>query len=275
MKPSEKFSALAPGSPKEAPQMTPLLQPEAIQVMSSAFSRLERAIAPPRAEARAESFAFRYANRGIHEALVQKLARYISGLNAATVLLQAGYTQEVGVLFRTLDEFQEDIFFLATADTNGARTERHTKYLDAFYAEAVFSRPKGSLEIQKPNLVPRKKIRAHTMDMLGAGVNTIDASSAGESISTAYSGYVHGASENIMDMYGGNPPHFHIAGMRGTPRIAEFTREIENYVYRGLMATIVVAKSFSDAQLVGKLYEFLAQYEEANGHTPPGRNSEA
>jgi hypothetical protein len=212
---------------------------------------------------------FRYANKGIHEALVQKLARSISGLNAVSVLIKTGYVQEAGVLFRTLDEIQEDIFFLATAETNAARTERHDQYLQAFYAEAVFSRPEGCIDIPKPNMVPRKKIRAHTINTIGKGVNVTQALAAGESVGTAYSGYVHAASENIMDMYGGEPPHFHISGMVGTPRISACERDAENYVYRGLMATIVVAKAFGGRELVEQLYKFLAVYEAANGHTPP------
>jgi len=149
----------------------------------------------------------------------------------------------------------------------GARTERHTRYLEAFYSEAAFSRPKGSLRILKPNLLPRKKVRAHTMNVLGQGVNVSKALDAEESVSTAYSGYVHAASENIMDMYGGNPPHFHVKGMRGTPHIATFERDAENYVYRGLLATVMVAKAFGEKPLIEALYEFLAKYESANGHT--------
>ena len=119
----------------------PQLQAEAVTVMMDVLRRVESSIPPPERVPHKDSFVFRYANKGIHEALVQKLARYISGLNAISVLLDAGFAQEVGVLLRTLDEIQEDIFFLATAETNGARTDRHTQYLDAFYADAVFSRP--------------------------------------------------------------------------------------------------------------------------------------
>jgi hypothetical protein len=186
------------------------------------------------------------------------------------VLLMTGYVQEANVIFRTLDEIQEDIFFLASAETNNARTERHTQYLDAFYSDPVFSRVEGSLDIPKPNLVPRKKIRAHTMNAMGQGINACKALSASESVGTAYSGYVHAASENIMEMYGGDPPRFHINGMRGTPRVTECASSFELYIYRGLMATTVVAKAFGDAALVKTLYEFMAQYESANGHvTPP------
>ena len=247
----------------------PSLQAEAIEAMTRALCQFERSLPPPQAVQHRDSFVFRYANKGIHEALVQKLARSISGLNAVKVLIDTGYVQEAGVLFRTLDEIQEDIIFLASAETNAAKTERHDQYLQAFYAEAIFSRPEGSIDIPKPNMVPRKKIRAHTMNTLGKGINVSQALAAGESVDTAYSGYVHAASENIMDMYGGNPPRFHVSGLTATPRISACEQDAENYVYRGLMATIVVAKAFGDCALVETLYKFLAVYEAANGHTSP------
>lgn len=242
------------------------LQSEAVQAMSTAFRRLEAALGPAHQVTYLHSFVFRYANKGIHEALIQKLARYISGLNATTVLLRAGYVQEAGVLLRTLDEIQEDILFLGSAETHGAHTGHHSKYLEAFFAEAVFSRGDVSQEISKPNLVPRKKIRAHTMNVLGEKVNISQALHAAESVSTAYSGFVHAASENIMEMYGGTPPHFHLEGMRDTPRMSECAQGVEDYMHRGLLATIMVAKAFGEASLVNELYEFLARYESANGH---------
>ena len=251
------------------PHKMPRMQVEAVEAMTRAFQHMERSLTPPHRVPYRDSFVFRYANKGIHEALVQKLARSISGLNAVAVLLDKGYLQEAGVIFRTLDELQEDIFFLASAETNRAKTKRHDQYLQAFCAEALFSRPDGSLEVPKPNRVPQKKIRAHTMNTLGHGVSVSQALAAEESISTAYSGYVHSASENIMDMYGGNPPHFHLSGMLGTPRVQACAQDAENYVYRGLMATGAVAKAFGDRQLVDELYKFLGAYESANGHNAP------
>lgn len=245
----------------------PQLQAEAVMVMTNALRRMESSIPSPERVSVGNFFVFRYANRGILEALVQKLARHISGLNAVAVLLGAGYVQEIGVLFRTLDEIQEDIFFLASAETNGDRSERHAQYLQAFYADAVLSRKEDSLQIPKPNLAPRKKIRSHVTKVLGKGANVSQALDAEESIGTAYSGYVHAASENIMEMYGGDPPQFHVQGMLGTPHIHSCERNAETYVYRGLMAATVVAKAFGDKPLVGALYEFLARYESANAHS--------
>lgn len=246
------------------------LESEAIAVMTSALRRFEATVPAPHKVTHKTSFVYRYANKGLREALVQKMARNVSGLNAVGVLLAAGYVQEVGVLFRTLDETHEDIGFLATAETKGGCTEHHKKFLDAFYAEAVLSRSEGSFEIPKPDLVPRKKVRAHTLNILGAGVNVSQALAASESVSTAYSGYVHGASENIMDLYGGSPPHFHVAGMRGTSRVATFADDVQNYIYRGLIATIMCAKAFGDRALVDDLCSFLDKYEKTNGHQTQG-----
>jgi hypothetical protein len=47
-------------------------------------------------------------------------------------------------------------------------------------------------------------------------------------ISKVYSGFVHGASPHIMEMYGGDPPHFHTKGMLGTPRIEEHADDLWN-----------------------------------------------
>jgi hypothetical protein len=247
----------------------PYLYAEAIETMTRAFRRFEAAVTPPELSELSGCYVFRFPNKGIHEALIQKLARYISGLNACSVLLQAGYTQEVGVLFRTLDEMSEDIAFLATAVTNGAHTDRHTKYLAAFYAEAVFSRPEGSTVIKKPDLLPRKQIRSHTHNTLGNGNNNLSALSESESISAAYSGYVHAASENVMDMYGGAPPHFHLNGMARTPIAEEFYRNTDNYIFRGLLTTQFVAKAFNDKAVHSLLEDFLSRYAQANGHQIP------
>ena len=48
---------------------------------------------------------FRYVERDVHQALVQKLARVISGLHAVRLLLAHGFVQEQAALQRMLDEF--------------------------------------------------------------------------------------------------------------------------------------------------------------------------
>jgi hypothetical protein len=52
--------------------------------------------------------------------------------------------------------------------------------------------------------------------------------------SGTYSGFVHGASPHIMDMYGGTPPHYQLRGMLGTARVNEHAADLWNCVYRSI-----------------------------------------
>jgi len=238
---------------------------QTITVMENAFRRLEQQVPPPQEIAWKDSYVFRYKEQTIEQALIQKIARYISGLHAVDVLLLHGLLQEQAVLHRTLDEMQEDIFFLAVAITNDHTTELHIKYLKAFYAEE-FKDPNNSIaRHDKPNMVPRRKIRAYLTRTLSKEKNPSLMSDVGETVSSVYSGFVHASSPQIMDMYGGNPMHFHLSGMLGTPRIAEHVDDAWNYYYRGLMSITVAAKAFGDKSLVDSLYEYIALFESTSG----------
>ena len=76
---------------------------------------------------------YRYGDQSIEAAIIQKLARVVSGLDACIVLLESGFVQELGALQRILDALDEDIFFLCQPLLGVERTELHNLYLDAFY----------------------------------------------------------------------------------------------------------------------------------------------
>jgi hypothetical protein len=236
---------------------------ESLETMSAAFRQLEAQLEPPERVENEDSFVFRYREKGITQALIQKLARNISGLHALDLLLLNGFVQEQAVLQRTLDEIHEDIFFLAVAITNDTATDRNQQYLQAFYDDPFLRTGKNSERFQKPNLVPRKKIHAYIRRVLHKAPRLSD--EVEEAISTAYSGYVHAASPYIMDMYGGNPPRFMISGMLGTPRIADHVEDAWNYFYRGLLSTCVVAKAFSEPDLVASLEQYMHDFEQKSG----------
>jgi hypothetical protein len=80
-----------------------------LEVLERAFRLLEARVPPPKRKAWSDGFVFRYAERTIHQAIVQKLARTISGLHAVETLLVRGLFQEQGMVQRALDEIGEDI----------------------------------------------------------------------------------------------------------------------------------------------------------------------
>lgn len=127
--------------------MRPLFQ-QTLKVMIQAFRRLEQQVPPPQPVPWKDGFVFRHVEKTVQQALVQKLARVVSGLHAIDVLLLRGFVQEQGVLNRTFDEINEDIAFLAAAITNDTVTELHKQYLEAFYAEE-FDNPDSPIDSTK------------------------------------------------------------------------------------------------------------------------------
>src|SRR2546425_6291752 len=115
-----------------------------------------------------------------------------------------------------LDEFQEDVTFLSSVISNDI-TDLHRTYLEAFYEEE-FDKPNDAVgSTQKRSMVSRQKVRAYIARIERSGLDASRAVEVTRTISKAYSGYVHGASPHIMEMYGGNPPRYHVAGLVATP----------------------------------------------------------
>lgn len=238
---------------------------EALAVMEGAFQRLAAQVPPPRQESWANlGFVFRFAERSCQQALVLKLARQVSGLYAIDALILHGLVQEQGVIQRTLDEIGEDIFVLAMGLQDGMEA-LHNQLLEEFWAEE-FDHPGNALKsTQKRGSPPRRKVHAYLARLGGGDRDRSTAQEVNRTISKAYSGYVHAAAPHIMDMYGGNPPRFHVSGMRGTSRLAEHIEDAKNYFYRGLLSVIIVARALGDEETNSAMATYVSRFEAACG----------
>ena len=243
--------------------MDSLLQ-ETLTVLETAFRALERQVPAPRPMPFKDSFVFRYAEQTAQQALIQKLARLVSGLHAARLLLDQGFVQEEAVLARTLDDFQEDILFLTLGLTVDKLSDLHQRYLSAFYEEE-FDKPDAVSSTQKRPMIPRRKIRAYVAQIQGVSDNPSLAIEVSRTLDKAFSGFVHGSSPQIMDMYMGTPPRFYISGMVGTRRIEEHQSDLLHYFYRSIMSFMLVAMAFRDESLAASLLQFKYYFEAEAG----------
>ncbi|WP_052024701.1 hypothetical protein [Pseudomonas sp. G5(2012)] len=236
-----------------------------------AFEHMERTVnvlatrvpAPRRIQFR-HSFVYRHVERTVHQALVQKLARMVSSLRAAKLLLEAGFVQEQAALQRILDEITEDISFLSFSVILGNSEPSHKNYLEWFFLEEFDPNDAVVSSKARPS-VPRQKIRAYLDRCVSGPKGSSKDLDASKTVSKAYSGFVHAASPQIMDMYGGAPPRFHMRGMHGTERQAEHRADIWNYFYRGIMACCLTAKAFGDEELFVSLRKFEAEFLRETG----------
>jgi len=77
---------------------------QTLRNMEQCLGILSGRVRPPQAVARGDAYVFRYQEREVHQAIVQKLARVVSGLHAARLLLARGFVQEMAAIQRMLDE---------------------------------------------------------------------------------------------------------------------------------------------------------------------------
>lgn len=64
-----------------------------------------------------------------------------------------------------------------------------------------------------------------------------------------------------MEMYGGNPARFHMAGMLGTPRMLEWEDLLVTYVYRAIMVTELVSRKLGLPESEKGIRSLLVEYE--------------
>src|SRR6266508_1386110 len=146
------------------------LYDQALENMENTVHALAQRVPSPHRVPYKDSFVYRHVEKSIHQALVQKLARLVSTLHAARLLMEHGFVQEQASLQRMLDEMQEDIAFLAFAIIFDDVTPLHQSYLVAFFEEE-FDAESALASTQKRPMVPRKKIHAYIARVMGAPLN--------------------------------------------------------------------------------------------------------
>ena len=199
-------------------------------------------------------FAMR--NRQFIKLSVQKLARMVSTLAAIRLLFNNGFVQEQASLQRILDEISEDILFLAFGVLEGDhKSELHCQYLDAFYQEE-FDAETAIRSSQNRQMVPRRKIQAY---LTRTSFSPCDPSGGQEvlrTVSKFYSGFIHAASPQLMEMYGGEPKRFHMCGMKKTLNYDDYGWDLCNYFYRGICSCALSANAFGIEELFNECHEF-------------------
>jgi hypothetical protein len=227
-----------------------------LQVLESAFRQIETKVPQP---VQGHDGRFRYLEQTIHQAIVQKLVRIISGLHSVEVLLERGLFQEQGIMQRAVDEIEQDIWFLSLAVINNDITSLHTEYLQYFYSEE-FTDPDDVVGSRlSRGMVKRDKIRSYVHRSSLSGPELGRANEVGKTLTKAFSGYIHAASPHIMDMFFRN--RFDVSGELKQYRYASHHRDARNVYYRAITAMAVAAKAFGDEPLFTSLHSLASKVD--------------
>ena len=225
--------------------------------LKNAFRSFEKRVPPPQRVAFRDGFVARFVERTPKQAILLKFARQVSGLHALSLLMRNGFCQEQGVIQRTLDDFAEDITFLSLGLTKGPWTAHHEAFLKNFWADEFFGE-------EQPPMVRRDKIRAY-VNRAGGIEDTSSANATGKTVFKAYSGYVHGAAVNILDMCVGGDLQFNVTGMSESPLYQDHRLDFWNYLYRGVTSASFVALALCDADDQTARYQEVKEFERRFG----------
>lgn len=204
---------------------------------------------------------YRYSESSVYHGAFLKAVRMISGLNACLSLLEGGYYQEIMVVLRTVDDFFSDILFILENSDENKPSETQDLFIQDFYKEE-FINPKNPMEnVKRRSTVPRRKIWASVAKQIGQYANPSDAQKILQVTNDAFSGYVHGAYPHIMELYGGNPPRFHVNGVFESPRIKTCINQISYHLHQTILAIGVLTKSLGISPLADQVDEIRNQFE--------------
>ena len=109
----------------------------AVTAMEEMLAAFEAKLTPPVLTAKGARRVFRYEDKSAPQAIVQKIARVVSGIRAVDILMERGYLQEGAALIRVVSEMIEDIRFLSKAIITRDASEFLKTYLRVFYEEAI------------------------------------------------------------------------------------------------------------------------------------------
>jgi hypothetical protein len=179
-------------------------------------------------------YGFRYAKPTAQHFCLLKAARVVSALNAALVLVQYGYTQEIGVLMRTVIEYTTHIEFVLDArDDVGTLEPKVEKYVQDYFADFARDSSTDFKGAQVRQTTVNKRLGV-SLDNLarqsGDGHRHTAAEQLYSNIYLTYSNYVHAKYPEVMDLYGGEPGRFHLRGMHGTSKDHENLQVVDAFI---------------------------------------------
>jgi len=217
--------------------------------MDSSHQRLFSKILPPKPTKINGNQVYRFEQANIEEAIILKLARIVSGLRSALVLVEHGLLQEQAAICRMVDEYQEDVTFLSLARIQNDVTELHTQYLEANFKEETHpSQPKNEWHKGRA-LVSRKKIHAYISFSDQNNSNPSDHNAVQALLKNVYSGFVHAAAVQVLEMHNPIDGCFMTGNQQTSPLYASYKVDLNNYFIRGCYAFRIAAAALEDQEM--------------------------
>jgi hypothetical protein len=156
----------------------------------------------------------------------------VSAFNASIDLARKGYTQEIGVLLRTLVECSTHIEYVVEPYTSEGHRLKAKKYVEEYFADSErvpFTAISREHIKQKTVHAALGKALDDFAKEIGAAEHRLPAAELYSNSYRILSNYVHARYPEAIDLFGGQPGQFHTKGMGGTPKDLENVAILETF----------------------------------------------
>jgi len=214
---------------------------ECIDLMGKALEAFTGILPHPENVNESGIMCFRYKETNSLLFQVLKCVRIVSSLNAAVVLLKSGYVQEVGVLIRTVHEFNHDIEFIQEGHEKDCLNDKQQQIVNLFFSAKIPTEEELLSSMKKKPTVQRKNI----YPIIARDLNPENPHKTQHTLKAEeeiYSGYVHGSYLHIMELYDGCSNLFCIDGLKSTPRISDWIHYLALCVQPSLNTFLGIAQ---------------------------------
>jgi hypothetical protein len=163
------------------------------------------------------------------------------------ILITSGHVQEQGIIQRCIEETNEDIFFISANVTGTAKSEKFQRVLEEFWKEDYEdpNNPSGTLI----NRWFSRKGIATFLNRIFPSDDPEAADRASKVVNSMYSGFVHGAAPQILEIYSLSGARFQTDGLLGTNRHLDYVFDAKNSIYRSLCSTGIIGKAYGSEYL--------------------------
>lgn len=155
-----------------------------------------------------------------------KSVRAVSGLNACFALLPGGFSQEISVLLRTIVECTTHIEYVLASVKDGILEKPASEYVERYFLDFRRNEVSDFLRPKVRQGEVHKAVGSETDQLISQTdrsneFQNVDSAKLLSNVYLTYSNYVHSRYPEVMDLYGGQPLHFHLRGMPNTVRDEE------------------------------------------------------
>lgn len=177
---------------------------------------------------------YRFADPGWKHFCLLKSVRAVSGLNTCAHLTSGGFNQEMVVLVRTITECTTQIEFVLAGLEGDELADAQRDFVRAYFADSERDGSGRSVRLPFRQGEVHKVVGRHTDELvrrvdLKGEFSGIESEKLHSKTYLTNSNYVHSRYPEVMDMFGGREPRFHLRGMRGTPKDFESVEILEAF----------------------------------------------